>query len=340
MTRKTTTTRGSRRATRSKAGSNGNPVSRETYDVLVVATMSAGKSSFINALVGRELLPSANEATTACLTSIEHRRSASVFRGACYTHDGVRLATQDHASVEQVRAWNADAQVGQICLYGKFSKGSPASAPKLVLHDTPGPNNSQDERHAEMMLDAVRTIPFKIVCYVLNAGQLGTWDDRRLLEQLHGLLARQPGRRIVFILNKVDLLDPERGEDIAGHVGKARAYLEGLGFTAPIIVPTMASTALVARKAMDAQALTRVERARLRQSLDELAAGAPSPIDAAALPDALRVRMVKDLNRINKSTRAASAGTQAGAVAELEQLVIHSGIRSVEFLLNQRSLVA
>ena len=40
------------------------------FEVVVVATMSAGKSTVINALIGKELLHSANEATTATITRI------------------------------------------------------------------------------------------------------------------------------------------------------------------------------------------------------------------------------------------------------------------------------
>lgn len=95
------------------------------------------------------------------------------------------------------------------------------------------------------MLEAVRTIPFQLLCYVLNAGQLGTWDDRRLLEQLRDLLTRRRKYRLMFILNKVDLLDPERGEDIASYVSKARQYWKDSGSTSqslPRRWPTSRST--------------------------------------------------------------------------------------------------
>ena len=313
----------------------GSTTDRKTYDVLVLATMSAGKSSFINALVGRELLPSANEATTACLTSIAHRRSGKNFRGSCFSREGVKLSAQADASIDQVRAWNADPDVKHIQLFGKFG-GRPAIPPGLVLHDTPGPNNSQDERHAELMLEAIRTVPFRLVCYVLNAGQLGTWDDRRLLEAVREQLAGQAGRQLVFILNKVDLLDPERGEDIPDCVDKARRYLEGLGFTHPIIVPTMAHLALCARKAMRDQPLTRVERMKLRQALDELAAE-PDHILHATLPEATRLRALKDIRKASKPRSAASEDAHTGDLAELEQLLVRSGISTVEFLINQRN---
>ena len=246
---------------------------------------------------------------------------------------------QSDASIDQVRTWNANADVKHIRLAGNF-RTRPSLAAGLVLHDTPGPNNSQDERHGAMMLEAIRTVPFRTLCYVLNAGQLGTWDDRRLLEQLRDLLGDRTGHQLVFILNKVDLLDPERGEDLAACVSKARQYLEGLGFTDPLIVPTMANLALYARKALHAEPLTRVERAKLRQSLEDLALDEDSSLAAAAMPEAVRASVVKDLKKARRTPRAAPDGIPADEMAGLEQLVVRSGIRTVEFLLNQRSKMA
>ena len=234
--------------------------------------MSAGKSSLINALIGRELLPAGNEATTACLTRIERKQRAKYFRGSCFSHAGSELISQRKASIEHVRAWNLDAQVKHIHLAGKFSNVSRLPS-KLVLHDTPGPNNSQDQRHAEMMLEAVRTVPFQSLCYVL----------------------------IIFILNKVDLLDPERGEDLATCVSNARAYLERLGFVEPVVVPMMADLALFARKALNESPLTRVERNKLRISMENVRFG-------------------------------------EHCARDLEQLLNHSGIKTVESLLYQHSI--
>lgn len=324
---------------RGDEGKAGAGASENTFDVLVLATMSAGKSSFINALLGRELLPSANVATTACLTSIAHRRTAKSFRAACYSHTGTRIGVQKDASADHVRAWNADSQVRHIQLSGRFDEGT-RLASGLVVHDTPGPNNSQDGQHEALMLDAVRTVPFKLLCYVLNAGQLGTWDDRRLLERLRALLARRRRARLVFILNKVDLLDPEQGEDLPLCVGKARDYLEGLGFARPIIIPTMANLALCARKALNAEPLTRVERTLLRQSLEGLDGGEDDTLHAAAMPETVRASVRKHLEKGAKARQPPADAVLAGDVAGLEQLVVRSGIRTVEFFLNQRSISA
>lgn len=102
----------------------------------------------------------------------------------------------------------------------------------------------------------------------------------------------------------------------------------------------MANVALYARKALNAQALTRAERAKLRQSLDDLAADSGDMLHAAALPDAMKARVLKDLEKVRKPRQTSSDEMQSGEVAELEHLVVRSGIRTIEFLLNQRSIVA
>ena len=45
-------------------------VALDQYNVAVCATMSAGKSTFINAMLGSDYIPSKNEACTAKITTI------------------------------------------------------------------------------------------------------------------------------------------------------------------------------------------------------------------------------------------------------------------------------
>jgi GTPase Era involved in 16S rRNA processing len=313
---------------------------KKPFDVLVVATMSAGKSSFINAMIGRELLHTANEATTACVASVEHWANEKDFHGFCYSHAGHEFARQRHISSEQVRAWNANMEVNHIRLAGKFNI-SPRPAPGLVFHDTPGANNSQDDRHAQVMLEAVRTSSFKMLLYVLNAGQLETLDDCTLLERLCKELALRPQHQIVFILNKVDLLDPERGEVLTACVRKTKTYLESIGFDRPVIVPTMADAALCARKALNAEPLTRVQRWKLHHAINDLKDNQQALLHTAIVPDAIRRSVLKDWKQLEMIRRASANDAQACETLELRQLVAYSGIRTVETLIkNQRRKAA
>lgn len=305
------------------------------FDVLVLATMSAGKTSFINALIGQEMLHTANEATTACMTRVEHRQGARAFDGACYSHDDQELAQLKDISAAILRDWNANREVKRICLKGNF-KIVPSPASGLVLHDTPGPNNSQDHRHAELMLEAVRTVSFKALCYVLNASQLGTQDDRALLEQIRDELATRPDHTIYFILNKVDLLDPETGETIDAYVGKAHRYLTAIGFEQPIIIPTMANVALYARKALKAHALTRSQRLRLHQALADLQENKRSLLHATVVPDIIKKGVFKALSSLERQRQLKALDAQACEKNDLQQLLAISGLKTVEALIKHQ----
>ncbi|MCF5776801.1 hypothetical protein GIV40_06855 [Pseudomonas poae] len=329
MTRSTVTPLKSRKVGSSVSAGNA------TFDVLVLATMSAGKTSFINALIGQELLHTANEATTACVTRIEHRQGARRFSGACYCYNDTELASQPSPSVALLQDWNANVEVKRISLAGTFNV-VPRPAPGLVLHDTPGPNNSQDENHARLTLEAIRNVSFKALCYVLNASQLGTRDDRLLLEQLREELAAKPAQPIYFILNKVDLLDPEKGESIEGYVHNAQRYLRDIGFEQPIIIPTMASAALYARKALSAETLTRAQRSKLRQVLDDLDVNKCALLNATVAPDLIKRRVGKALYNLERKLQAKESDTRAHDKNRLQQLVTISGLKTVEALIHHQ----
>jgi len=314
--------------------------SRDTFDVLIMATMSAGKSSLVNALIGQELLHIANEATTACHTRIEHRCGAKYFTGTCYSHSNLLLNRQRNISAEQVRDWNAHRQVRRITLSGKF-KSRPAPTHGLVLHDTPGPNNSQDDRHAQLAFEAVQNVPFKTLLYVLNASQLGTHDDRNLLERLREETATRGNDPFCFVLNKVDLLDPEKGEDLTGYVAKAQSYLAGIGFDNPVVIPSMASTALYAKKALNHEPLSRVQRMKLQQMLDEFALSKHTLLEATRAPFTVKKHVLRSLDRLEKAHEADLANHKSTKENELRQLIICSGLGTVEaFIKHQRKLSA
>lgn len=314
--------------------------SGDTFDVLIMATMSAGKSSLVNALIGQELLHIANEATTACHTRIEHRRRAKYFTGTCYSHSNLLLNRQRNISAEQVRDWNAHRQVSQITLAGKF-RSHPDPIPGLVLHDTPGPNNSQDDRHAQLAFEAARSVPFKTLLYVLNASQLGTHDDRNILERLREETAPRGNSPFCFVLNKVDLLDPEKGEDLEEYVAKAQFYLAGIGFDNPVVIPSMANTALYAKKALSNEPLSRAQRMKLQQMLDELALSKHTLLEATRAPSSVKKHVLQSLDRLEKAHKTALANHKPTKENELRQLIICSGLGIVEaFIKYQRKLSA
>lgn len=308
---------------------------RRAFDVLIMATMSAGKSSLVNALIGHELLHTANEATTACHTRIEHKREAKYFTGCSYSHENKLLNRQHNITATQLRSWNICEDVRQISLIGKFAS-LPEPVPSLVLHDTPGPNNSQDDQHAELAFEAVRSVPFKTLVYVLNASQLGTQDDLNLLERIREEIGPRRRNPFCFVLNKVDLLDPEKGEDLAECVANARSYLSGIGFKSPAIIPCVANAALYARKALADEPLTRVQRRALQQALDDFPADSHDLLESAQVPKRVKKRVFQTLKRLEKVQQNNLSKQLPTLETELQQLVACSGLGTIEAFIKHK----
>ncbi|MBU2737689.1 dynamin family protein [Acidithiobacillus concretivorus] len=305
----------------------------DPFDVLVIATMSAGKSTLINALLGRELLHAANEATTACLTSIEHRDTEQFYKGSCYAISGDKISMSDNISGEQMRLWNADPNVNQIEISGSFF-GLPGCAHGLVLHDTPGPNNSRDEQHEIVMQEALDHVRSKIIVYILNTEQLGTNDDKSLLMVVRKKLEEDIMVKIVFVLNKIDLLDIERGENVRGFIFKTKEYLERLGFGNPEIIPIASNSALYARKFINKEMMTSMQLKNLNQFIGWFQDEKNILIDSAIVDDKIKKDVFDELHRLeNAAEKRKFSSAYIQRMLQMYQLVACSGIRTLEFFI-------
>ena len=242
-------------------------MSKPIFEVIVVATMSAGKSTVINALIGHELLHSANEATTATITRIHDKDELPYFSGGAYDYQGNLLVEDHQINSDTLRKWNADRNIKKIDLVGNIQAIHSEDA-EIVIYDTPGPNNSQDDDHEELTMEVIDDGNYGLILYILNATQLGINDDRYLLEKIQKSLEEDPHKEIIFLLNKADMLDEEKGEHLSDVVARAENYLEKIGFINPVILPTAANYALVVGKAINKEPLTRTQRANLKATLE------------------------------------------------------------------------
>ena len=237
------------------------------HHIMIFGTMSAGKSTFVNALIGSELLPVGNEATTAVHTIIEHDDRKKLPRAIFYTNASIRTTQSQKINSEIIRKWSNDPEIEQIHIKTRFI-GTRGTTRNWTLHDTPGPNNSQTRLHSERAFQALANIPCDTLCYLLNATQLGIHDDQHLLQKLQKMLVDRPKTRIIFILNKIDCLNPEQGEDIPGFLQQTKNYLEQNGFHNPLVIPVMGYLALTAKKQLRGEPLSFKERLFLRCNIE------------------------------------------------------------------------
>ena len=214
------------------------------FEVNVIATMSAGKSTLINALLGQKLMPARHEATTATITRIKDNDKKG-FTARVYNESGKLLENCPVLTYQKMSNLNDNPKVCDIEIEGDIPFVS-SDEVSLVLIDTPGPNNARNPRHGVTTRKMLSDSSKSLVLYVLNATQSGITDDSNLLDfvaknmQVNGKQSRD---RFIFVLNQLDEFWGEE-DDIGREINKTRSYLEKKGIHNPNIYPISAKTAL------------------------------------------------------------------------------------------------
>lgn len=217
------------------------------FEVNVVATMSAGKSTLINALLRQKLMPAKQEACTATITEIKDN-DADHFMAKVYDSNGNLIQIHPKLSFEIMDSLNSNPEVSKIHVEGDIPFVTSEDV-SLVLVDTPGPNNSRDPEHKAATYRMLSESSKTVVLYILNATQLAVNDDYNLLSHVAESMkvgGKQSRDRFIFVVNKLD--DFKKGEDsIEAAITKVRDYLRDNGIENANIYPASALTALYIR---------------------------------------------------------------------------------------------
>lgn len=219
-----------------------------TEDIGIIATVSSGKSTLINAMLGQELLPSRHEATTAIVAKIHNRDSQKHFSVKAYDNDGNIIEDSNSATLDTLEKLNANQDLSIIELYGDIPNIYEFGM-DVVLNDTPGPNNSATEEHKKRTYDLVDSDFKPMILYVFNAEQLRINDDATLLSAVSKKI-KDPGTqskdRFLFVLNKADVIQPHK-ESLEKIIDDLKDYLAKHDIFDPQIFPISAELAKIIR---------------------------------------------------------------------------------------------
>ncbi|MCL7826784.1 dynamin family protein, partial [Pasteurella multocida] len=239
------------------------------FDIFVVATMSSGKSTFINAMLGCDLLPSANQATTATIAEIIDNKSlpqgkylvsrTNINGEIINEKQELDLTQKESINPSLLSTWNSDIdtqqddknRTGKIQIEGNLiGIKLKNNNVKLRLTDTPGTNNSQNKNHEIITLEKIKDTTLNpLIIYILNGTQIGINDDNNLLSNLAKMVEEQ-GKlaqdRFIFVLNKMDE-HFKKNENILQTIENTKKYLEKHGIINPRIFPISASMATLFR---------------------------------------------------------------------------------------------
>lgn len=300
------------------------------FDVCVVATMSAGKSTLINAMLGAKLMPSKQEACTAIITRIKDTEQVSVpFRAEVYHKDDYLAETHEKLTYSIMERLNSDEDVSTIKITGDipFVQSDDVS---LVLIDTPGPNNSRDERHKKVQSELLGKSSKALVLYIMT-GEFGTDDDNSLLKRVAESMAvngKQSKDRFIFVVNKLDDRKKEDG-DTSQTLERVRSYLRTHGIVNPNLFPAAALPALNIRLIQNGSEIDDDTRDETEVKVKKLNRNETLHFETyASLPPSVR-------GEINGMLDEARSSWTGNANENFSEALIHTGVVSIEAAIRQ-----
>ena len=185
----------------------------ERFHLVVLGEFNHGKSTFVNSLLGQDVLPTGITPTTA---SINH-----VVYAANPTARVVLLSGESkYLEPSQLKEWVTVAG-GHASEVAYVELGYPSELLKnnVVLVDTPGVNDLNEQR-AEVTYGYVPRAD--AVVFLLDAGQALKDSEREFLRSRVLESARD---RLVFVLGKMDLLNADEKAAVVDYVRKGLAQI-------------------------------------------------------------------------------------------------------------------
>lgn len=184
----------------------------EKFHLVVLGEFNHGKTTFVNALLGAPVLPMGVTPTTAVIHEVIHgEKHARLVLDA----GGERAVAFDEVGAFVVggTAPTDSVRYLEVQYPSKLLEGG------VVLVDTPGVNDLNSTR-AEITYSYVPRAD--AVLFLLDAGQILKESERRFLSDK---LLAQSRDKVIFVINKIDLLD---GDEKAQALAYATTQLKKL----------------------------------------------------------------------------------------------------------------
>lgn len=194
-------------------------IRQDRYKILVLGEFKRGKSTLVNALLGRSILPMDILPETATLNEVVY--SEKPFVKVFYSNS---LVEDGSLTPEFLKRFSANAENSQAHLVDKIQMGYPLPflENNITLVDTPGVADL-DETRCDV---TYKILPeANAVIFLLDANTPLTQSERDFLVDR---LLPQGVDNILFILNKYDFIDEEEDEGFLEDVeNRLRSILTG-----------------------------------------------------------------------------------------------------------------
>lgn len=233
-------------------------LSEEPVKIIVTATMSAGKSTLLNALIGKKINRTQNDACTAKIHCIKNKPYED---GYCYEYDYALELDANRQTLMDDNALNTGSEI----IVGTYFRTINKTVRRIWLIDTPGVNSAQDRTHKEITEHYIKEAHSDMLLYVLNGENIGSEDDKN---HLQFILEHYKGK-VVFLINKLDRFQKDE-DSISETLAAAFDDLRQIGFSNPVVLPLSSYAAYLAKMSIFGEELDKFSQMELGLIADKL----------------------------------------------------------------------
>ena len=303
----------------------------DPFAISVLATMSSGKSTLLNAFLKTNLLPMGNRPTTANIVEIFDNDKTGF---ELETYDGNNeLIEKMSANPEVIRNINNDKNISRVKIYGDIPFVQVGKM-GLMLRDTPGPN-SQIEEHERITNSIIADANNQsAVIYVMDTTKPTERSDGDLLKSIADEMRkgdRLTSDRFFFVINKAD--DWVAGNDnnnqtMDNLIAENREYLKEFGINNPRLFPVTANLALNIRRVIENENV--FEKGAIKRNFNNSVDNFSLEDDSEYSFDCFASVSYSVKQQIEKELLAAREREDRYTIA-----LIHTGIPSLEYSIRE-----
>lgn len=216
------------------------------YKLIITANMSAGKSTLINALIGKAIARTSQEACTGNICYLYNK---------AFEDNHIALTSPEvtlDASNEELTSylWH-----DEISIASYFTGVKSIHFPVCII-DTPGVNAAIYKEHSKIACKALKEQDYDKLIYVVSPTNLGTDAE---IKHLKWIAENTSKEKVIFVINKADNFHCD-SDNISESVNDLKKDLSKLGFESPIICPLSAYFGFLLKMKITNQELSEDEK--------------------------------------------------------------------------------
>lgn len=235
--------------------------------IAVLGSMKSGKSTFINSIIGFDMMPVQVEACTAKIITIEdndYEKKFKIYFTDNNNKKSAELIINGNKLKNIIQLWNGDKNISTISVEGNIKGLNNYKNKGIVLLDSPGADNYSDKTHKTIFNQFILKKNFDYICFVVDSTSLlSDAEDKIINNVIITIKDSFLQNNLIFVLNKIDQIDENSSlKDITEILRERLKKIYKINN--PKIFPVSAYAAKVFKKALGSVKLSNKELSDLK----------------------------------------------------------------------------